>query len=219
MRLVTGFLLGILGLITIGIIFPLSGPYQPPIHSYKQVKEACSLNICKIYLPNKMMNSYNWDMLANRLLTSSAAREINIYIGGMGGYSHLMKKMITAVKYSPAKINMIVIADVSSAHAYLAISGDTLKTEDWHNFMFHSSSFLNEEKRVCKASKGLTDRGQDAYKKCIENTKKRNKLDEIFMLELLEPILTAKERERVLTGYEVIISGKDLKKRLANASL
>lgn len=123
-----------------------------------------------------------------------------------------MQQIISAVKSTKATTVMLVETSVFSAHAYLAVAGDYLDMSPHTMLMFHSSSFKNEQNNLCKDAQGKTDRGQNAYLKCLDLILHMNSLDDELIIDL--PILTSEEKVQVINGWDVFITDTEYKKRM-----
>jgi hypothetical protein len=101
--------------------------------------------------------------------------------------------------------------------------GDTIVIKPAAFFMFHYPAIEVKRKgykyyvmpgEECKQLKHKTDRGQDAYKKCMDDTEQYNAVTKEIFYKVLHKYLTHKELLDIFSGYNVYISGQEMQKRI-----
>lgn len=200
--------------ILLGLIISFSAlAAGPPSFTFK-----CSNDktFCVVTLDDKIATSGYYQELLNLLYFTDAKTTIVINLTGFGGYGQGAVALINGMRHSQAKIITNVIGNVQSAHALLAIAGDKTVVSGDGIFMVHNTSGTNMESTYCANSYWQKDRGQWAYNKCIENSKKYNQIYNSIFRDLVKEVLTKEELKRFDEGFEVIITLQELKKRLNN---
>ena len=169
---------------------------------------------CAVYLNHNINYSGNYSGLIDLLLYSDKNTTIVFHLTGNGGFIQGLKPLINSIKNSRATVIMSPIGDIYSSHAFIAISSGNFVATGEGIVMFHTGSGWNMEKPHCWKHGWTKDRGQLAYYKCVENNKKYSKMHHEYLRKLVQPILTTKELKRFDEGFEVIMTIKELEKRM-----
>lgn len=167
-------------------------------------------NRYQVLFPEKFSHRDQFISLKHLLLTAVEGDVITINIGGVGGSVDVFMDLYTTVKQSKAKIIMNVTSDVSSAHAFFAVSGDELIVNKYATFMFHQSSIMNLSDEDIDSIKG-TDRGIALSRKYRDY--KRQSLKDALDFIVDREVLTAKELALVNSGHDVFIEAEVIKER------
>lgn len=170
---------------------------------------------CSVRLTTEIKEQENYQEVLQLLADASRFDTVTFYLSGGGGRGDSMIALLNAIKDTKAHTVAVVQGDVQSAHAALAISMNELKVGDFLFFMFHRSSLYGQEKTFCDRAKGQTDRTQDLEAKCYNTIAVMTEIDNSITAKLYSKYLTKVEQDKVTAGYDVIISGEEMKKRVA----
>lgn len=144
------------------------------------------------------------------VLRSASKRDvINFHLAGMGGQVETVWYLINNIKASKATVNMIVEAPVYSGHAFLAVSGNTLTIAPYAFLMLHTSSAYGLD---CSKAKG-TDRTVSNVEHCQAMYLMHMKKIEEMINNIT--LITANEKQLLLTGHDIYIDSKEVTFRLA----
>ena len=167
-------------------------------------------NHYQVFFPEAFIHRAQFVQLKHLLLTAIEGDVITIHLGGDGGRIDVFLDLYTAVKQTKAKVIMNVTSDVSSAHAFFAVSGDELIVNKYSSFMFHHSSLMSLSDKDIDAIEG-TDRGISLSKK-YRDYKKQSLKDFLDFIVDTE-VLSAKELVLINSGHDVIIEAEVIKER------
>lgn len=203
---------------------PNIAPYMYIVDKTDKYDISCSGNsTCDVYLSEDIDSPSSYRSLARFIEESPANRTINLHMQGNGGYMDTVYLLYNAIKSSQAVVDTVVEGNVQSAHAFISMLGKHIYIKPAGFFMFHLpamavksgeniSYVLPEE--ACKMYRGSMDRGQDLYLKCL-NVAKNDAIsfNKIFN-ETVAPFLTKEELNQMNNGYDIIIQGSEMQKRL-----
>lgn len=167
-----------------------------------------------IYLTSSINSMDEYIGLIQYINSHKEVKDMNVYLAGNGGSVAAMKALILTMKMSPTKFHAIVYSNVYSAHAFLAISMDTLEaSDDSVLFLFHRPAMGTElMPDYCKnIDKEEKDRGVSARDKCLRFVTAIEKSLNLIMMNRLTHVLTGEELTRYLQGDDVVITYKELK--------
>lgn len=145
---------------------------------------------------------------------------ITIHLAGYGGNMDTTVHLVNAIEESKATINVIVEGPVYSAHAFLAMTGKNIRVMDSSLLMFHrpamkvNGEYTSDVRAICAGEKELSDRGQSAYTKCLDQQKAVTRLFERFAAKYVYPYLTQQEIENYRNGHDVYIDGPEMQRRI-----
>lgn len=193
-----------------------------PVPSYEIFCQP-GLKTCNGVLSNTIESSEQYLKLGMMIRSLPSDWKVNIQLDGFGGDMDSVYYFYNTIKKSEAKVTLEVVGPVYSAHAFLAMAGDSLEIDDLAFFMFHKPAIYNPETKefelsntICRIAKGK-DRGQPQEGKCIERMKANDKMYDKFFEEKVKPFLTKEELIKYEIGEDVYISGEEIKRRLTGA--
>ena len=138
--------------------------------------------------------------------------QVTWFLVGNGGSATGLWAIQSTVDTSPAHHVAVVIGDVYSAHAYLAISMDELYiTRNEDMFLYHRGSTYGNMESFCASSKGGTDRTQDKYQKCVSYFAFSTVLEDSWIEEFFKDILPKKDIQELLVGHDKLYSAAYIK--------
>lgn len=154
-------------------------------------------------------------------INSVKAERIKLYLSGNGGRVDGAAVLSYAMESSGKKFDVIVYGDVYSAHAFLAVNGETLTAfDDNVIFLFHYPAVNNGAGAVSplEACQGIIgeDRGVSNQKKCEEYANKTTKAWNKGVLARMLNLLTPSERLQYEGGEDVLIEWGVLKQRMGD---
>jgi ATP-dependent protease ClpP protease subunit len=163
-----------------------------------------------IYLSTKIDAPDQYIDLIAWINNNTQYKSINVYLIGYGGRVDSTLMLVSAMRDSPTVYQAVVIGNVYSAHAFLSVNLDTVRSTN-PNFIlsFHRPARqVNGEYIItgqdCKDRKGK-DRGISNKIKCADNAKALNSVVyntiEIIMIQYL----TDDEIKAYWQGHDVII--------------
>lgn len=163
-----------------------------------------------IHLSNEIDQPWHYHELITRI--TSVKKPINLYLSGRGGYISTTMGLYFALKSTRQPVTTHVIGNVSSAHAFLAISFDRINIVDSNIlFMFHIAGVDIDGNTVkpedfCKTIEG-SDRGFTKASKCLAHTRAMAWQMSRTIQQNVTRFLTAEEIVRFLEGQDIIIDG------------
>ena len=169
---------------------------------------------CHIRLGTKITKPEDYRDVLHLLTTASKEDKIYFYLIGQGGQVWTLMQLANSIQNSKAQTVAVVEGDVYSAHAFLAFTMKKIVIRDNVVFMFHASSAYGNAKNYCAKNKGKLDRTRDAYKKCLDFFDVHLRQSNAFIGRIMRQYLTNDELFRVLTGYDVYVTGEEFKKRM-----
>ena len=172
-------------------------------------------NTCSVRLTTSISKQEDYQEILQLLSDAKHGDQITFYLAGNGGSVDTTIQLYNAIKNTNAHVTMVLEGSVYSAHAYIALMGQELIVGDYIIFMLHRSSGYGHAQETCAQNKGQTDRTQDLEKKCMEYQKAFAYQDESIVRGLLSKILTPAEIKKVLEGFDVLLTGAEVKSRLA----
>lgn len=180
----------------------------------------CQGPVCNVYLTNSIGDENKYIDLYNLIENAPEGQTIRLHLSGNGGYMSTVYHLANAIAQSKAEIDTIIEGPVYSAHAFISMLGRKITILPSSQFLFHLPAIELQTGvtvlpyQSCLMYNGDTDRGQDAEQKCIDVNKGEQAIfDKLFDL-YMRPYLTKDEAARVYQGYDVIISGIEMQKRL-----
>lgn len=180
----------------------------------------CDKTECSVYLSSTIGEESYYLDLYSLIVSAPENQIINIHLSGSGGIMSTVYHLANVILQSKAKVNMIVEGPVYSAHAFIATLGNKLTIYPSSTFLFHLPAIAAPgqdaviEGQDCGSYLGHKDRGQDAVPKCLALRQSEQDLFDSLFTKHIKPYLTAEEIDRLYKGYDIIISGKDLQKRI-----
>lgn len=164
--------------------------------------------VCESYMPTNVGQTYAHMQLVKGLNSLNERDEITIYLVGHGGISESGRMIANAMIHSKAHVKVVVMGDIYSAHALIAAAADELIIHGSTTVMFHrSSSFKNTR---CGGVEGI-DRGIEKSIKCEQMMNADMKADIKIANLLIKPILTKEQWNNYLKGWDIYISGDEMK--------
>lgn len=154
-------------------------------------------------------------------LDSTKVPRVKVYLSGNGGDVRGVIDLINTIQASKTKFDMIVYGDVYSAHATLAVNGDTLTvTKPSTLFLFHEAAVETNDgnnvttSKACEVFlKGKTDRGIDAVLKCQLMQKALQKEWDTGVMANVYNLLTPLQLKQLQNGYDIMIPWSELQHR------
>ena len=171
-------------------------------------------NRCDVYLGTNIGSPDLYTELDKLLTNSRKGDRVYIHLAGNGGRGSGLVYILNAMNSSKATVISVVEGPVLSAHAVLAFGGDEIVIDDNVYFLFHAISARNMIGKICMVRFGQMDRGLSAYEKCLQTMPKLVDFYDNAILGYIGKVMTKKENEEYLAGHDIIITGKDMKKRL-----
>lgn len=169
--------------------------------------------ITALVLSNEIGDSTEYIELVPFFLSLTKDDVVNVYLKGTGGSVDGAMLLGNLFRNSPAQVNIILMGDVYSAHAVLALQGDSFNFIDSHiRLMFHepatgSGEVVNTD--LCKDVVG-TDRGHPAKEKCEAYIKNMvDEFNETLALKL-STVLTKEQYAAYLAGNDVYVQAGDI---------
>lgn len=170
---------------------------------------------CHIRLTTQISNPENYQTILDKISTADEGDVFVFHLIGNGGRVDTVIQFYNVIKNSKAKVIMIVEGDVYSGHALIAAMGDELIVGDNVLFLVHTTSAYGIYKEHCKKNfKGKKDRDQSAYDKCMNYYEQHIIQTNSLIIKLYSKYMTPEQLARAISGYDVIITGEDIKKRL-----
>lgn len=196
-----------------------------------QAKNKVTLNTIYYTFPKEIKDVKEFKTLIQLLRRAPKGYVLDMNISGVGGKVDITQDILYALKHTKAHIIMNVTGDVSSAHAFIAVSGHELKVNEYSTFMYHTSSIKGMSKRYSRRNlryiltgKGSiftrliewvldsgTDRGIPISIK-MKNDEKASLKDTIDLITSFK-VLTKKELVLIDEGHDVYIEAEEIKKR------
>ena len=148
-------------------------------------------------------------------LRQNNTKHIKFMLSGSGGSVQSAKDLYFAIQSHDGEVEMVVTGDVYSAHAFLALSGDSVKVVNNNIlFLFHIPAILNlTVPEYCSTLKGKS-RGVSRFKNCIGNWEVEQAIFNSTLALVPYQIMTKEERGRYTSGYDVYLTGSQIKERL-----
>lgn len=211
------YLLVMMVLLGLGLMVYLHMVTRPRIkieqQEYKIYCNAAIQRTCNIWLSNSIDDVEKYSTLLQFIASAERGDVLRIYLAGNGGLVNTYKIIANTIKQSKATSVAIVVGNVYSAHAFLALSMDNIIIGDNVVFLFHRSSLYGMGDMVCRRQTGL-DRTVSKEKKCVQFISKLLESDKQFVSNILAKVLTRDEILDILKGEDLILSGETMKKRL-----
>ncbi len=184
------------------------------------LSDKCNGKVCQVYFSDSISGPEDYVQLANQLAMADKETTINIHLIGNGGRADTIAYLTNVINSSKAKVVMHVDGNVFSAHAMIAFSGDELKISPLSYFLFHYPAAMDPLTKeyvppasICNYYRGL-DRGISSKDKCLEEMKVEQIIYNTFFYTKIAPYLTKEEIKRYNEGYEVLITGVEMQKRV-----
>ncbi len=173
-----------------------------------------------IYLSDVIESPNDYKNLIMYINAHKDESDMYVYLSGNGGQVSSALNLINTMKSSEkTKFHIVVYGDVYSAHAVLAMSGDSLTILNKNIvFLFHVPAIKNKQKEnvtlsdSCDLATGM-DRGITIKHKCQNYAKKLNaEFDSAMTLAL--SIMTPEEKEAYYAGDDIMLTGGEVESRL-----
>ena len=172
--------------------------------------------VCHVRMTTAVGDPEKYRDFLHILATAKKGDTIYMYLIGNGGQVRTLVQITNAIKSTKGKVIAVVQGSVYSAHAALATAAHGTRIGDSVLFLFHRSSLYGQEEARCKKFVNKKDRKQDMFSKCINFVQMHLKKDEQFIRTGYGKYLTQAELRAVLEGYDVIITGEEMNRRLNN---
>lgn len=174
-----------------------------------------------IYISNTIQGINEYQQVIMYINSLQHVPRVKLYLNGYGGSVVGVIALINTIQASPSKFDVIVYGDVYSAHALLALAGDTLTIDNPNTlFLFHTAAVSNSNgdtlplKEACVALKGKSDRGHDAELKCRIYMTAIDKQFNSYLSNLVYPYLTKQEIRLINNGFDLTITGEVMSRRI-----
>lgn len=192
------------------------------IYSYQ-----CTYSRCDIYISSAIYQPDAYAEIYKVIETADKNQVIYLHLSGEGGDFRTVYRFADAINNSNSHVYTSVEGNALSAHAYIALLGEKVKISANSAFLFHvmgikvskEGDTLIYNKDICVLRAGHMDRGQDSIKKCEDLVQSDLNIFDSFFNKYNAPYFTQKEKSDLYAGYDVIISGQEMAKRLANKKL
>jgi len=175
-----------------------------------------------IYLSDKISQPNLYRDLV-RYLNTLNEPNAKIYLAGNGGSVETTLEIIYTLQNSKTKFEMVVYGNVYSAHAMLAVSGDSITVFNPQTvFLFHIPAIYSGEEVVrpeisCESiPESNLDRGVSARQKCIDFALKTNEEFEKTVGLNIKAVLSDAQYIDYLKGNDVLVSYEDILLNKAN---
>ena len=208
------FLFLVLFLPSVSLADPLGITFSPPAESPPVISQRG--NVVDVYIPEMIYSPNKFLVLFAVLDGLTSSNTVYVHLNGPGGDASAAVQIIFHIKNTKAKTIAVIEGQVASAHAMIAMSTNEIIIGKNTSFVFHTVSSWNSEGEYCGDVKGRKDRGQDAYKKCLQNLKFDNIMYDKILLDLIDKSLTKSEIKQIHDGFEVSISGEDMARKIKN---
>ena len=165
---------------------------------------------CDVYLLSQIQAPSDYQDLAKTLSKLTTNDTVYLHLAGPGGQGDGLVFLVNAITSTKAHIISQIDGSVASADAVLdvIINGDAY-------IWFHNISLSNMVNETCESEQGR-DRGVAQYTKCMEDMPKLVSFYNSVINRYVYPLLTKEERVLYDQGHDIIIDGKELRKRLDN---
>lgn len=173
-----------------------------------------------VYLSDTIGSPDKYADLAAPLALAKEGETIHIHLSGFGGNASTIFYFNNIIAASKATVIMEVDGDVMSAHAAIAMMGNKTHVGQLTVFLFHYPAILGPNgeyvapSTICPSLKGK-DRGIPNSVNCMEEVRQFNHNMQIFFNAKIAPYLTKDEIRKYYAGYQVMITGDDMTKRMA----
>lgn len=166
-----------------------------------------------IYLTRTIESPSNYTTLVQYINSHKDVKEMNVYLLGDGGSLGSLLLLVNTMKHSPTKFHGIVMGEVSSAHAVLAMNMDTLEVaNDEILFLFHriaQGGRLASE--VCSSIPLYkTDRTINMRGKCIRRVEAIESSANNIALSKTFSAMSTEQFKRYMKGDDIVISYKEI---------
>lgn len=171
---------------------------------------------CNLTLSNAIGRPSDYSGMQMALSHLTARDSVDVHLAGNGGIIDGAVYILGVMHNLKAPVRTIVDGNVASCHSLLAmgISKDVYFPNDGFIFL-HLSSATNEWGKFCdERDKFQTDRGINAYEKCVSNVKAETAIDNRVMLEYVKKYLTKSELNSIMEGNDLFIDFTDWKRRI-----
>lgn len=169
---------------------------------------------CRVRLTTQIGNPESYQEIFDKISNADKGDTFVFYLAGNGGQVRTVIQFYNVIKNTKAKVIMVVEGDVYSGHAMLAAMGHKLIIGDNVLFLVHTTSAYGIYEKHCNKFKSKTDRSRSSYDKCINFYKNHVVQTNSLIITLFSKYLTSEELARAISGYDVIITGEELKKRI-----
>lgn len=183
-------------------------------------------NVCDVHFSGIIGPQDKYRGLYELIENAPAGSKIRLHLYGVGGYVDTVIHLYNSINASKAEIDTIIEGPVYTAHAMIAMMGHHIIVSDASFFMFHLPAIFDPNRaenvlpeQVCIYSLGDKDRGQDAYKKCMDASAAESKIINDMLNNTSYKYLTLEELQRVKEGYDVYVYAEDMRARLGQQSL
>lgn len=181
----------------------------------------CQGPMCNVYLTSSIGEESMYIDLYNLIENAPPGQTIVIHLSGNGGNMSTVYHLANAIAQSKAEVDTVVEGPVYSAHAFIAMLGNKITVTNLSQFLFHLPAVQLTEGgdavlpiQSCLSFAGHYDRGQDAVQKCLDVTNGEQAMYDRMFKVYMAPFLTEKERADIYAGYDVVIPGPQMDKRI-----
>lgn len=188
------------------------------IRSSGEVTFECKVNAptCDVYFSDTIEAPDRYFALY-QYIDESRGTTLYFHLEGSGGRTATIIKLYNVIKLNETKVISIVEGPVYSAHAFLAMLGEEIRISPSSLFMFHEAAAYNSLTKqyikpieMCETFRGQLDRGQDAYKKCVDMVNAESKSMNNMLKRTVFKYLTPEETAKFNEGYDIYISGEEM---------
>ena len=175
-----------------------------------------------VYVAPGVSEPKDYSVLASILQNASRNDTIYLHLYGPGGRVGTVIYLNNLIQNCKANVVTVIDGNVYSADALLGMLGKKIHLDVNVDFMFHhpviedANGHQMTESEACLPYLTILDRGQSAYDKCMMYMKEGDDQYKLLFDKMIKPYLTADELKRYNQGFDVIIKGSDMAKRLGD---
>lgn len=154
-----------------------------------------------IYMVDEIKEYRQTQDIIQTLNEASAGSTVTFHLAGYGGQVDSVMRILNAMKMSKAHVVTEVEAPVYSGHAYIALSGQTLKIRPYTIIMMHHSSGYNQQ-AVCDKETG-TNRAMTNKDSCLLYLNTSLEVTTVIIQQM--SYLTAEQKQVILEGRDLYL--------------
>lgn len=176
-------------------------------------KSSLTATHCDVRLETSIADAEQYRELLQRISLLGAGDTANWYLVGNGGSGRGMEALLNTISMSKAKHTAIVIGDVYSAHAYLAIGMHELIVAESNPVMlFHRGSTYGQEDAICNGVGKGKDRTISMELKCRLFFNYMHAAEEVWLKAYFRGIMPEADIVRIIHGEDVLFMSDYIKK-------
>lgn len=170
---------------------------------------------CIVQLGNTIEDPSIYSKLILKLKEATARDSFKFLMVGNGGNATAALALHASIVNTKAQVSTEIIGPVYSAHTLLSFTKGPITIRPGAFIMVHHVNILNDDSWCQKSAvRHKSDRGQDWYSKCrIHNLMYLAEFKQVMNISV-RPVLTKKEWEAVMEGFDVYIPSGELAWRL-----